>query len=559
MKLSGNNTALRNFSALVDFSNLINSSLDLDFALNNLMLTCFGKFHTTKGIVCLVDENGLLQHKISKGYLGEIAEKIPAINASEIDTCEVLKKFKEENNIPICKKLISTSGIVGVIFLGEKITKLPYEKEDHEFLTTIINIASSAIENSQIVAKLKTANRNLDGKVNQLSSLFDLSKEFSGILEENMISKMVVFSVIGQMMVSKYAVLTCYDDEISILDSKINNDDLTKALSGCGLKNISSTLTKTEIEKNNKEIFDLGIELIIPMQIKGENKGLILLGKRISGAEYSNSDIEYISSVGSLAIISIENAKLFKERLEKEKIEKDLELAKNIQKNLLPKKFPKLNSFEISAFNETARQVGGDYYDVVKLDKNRTLFAIGDVSGKGVQAALIMANVQAFLKSICKQNLPLDKSTDLINDLVSENTSGGGFITFFWGILNDETKELTYVNAGHNPPLLIRHGEITKLKKGGMILGVMETLVPYEAEIIQLEKDDVIVLFTDGITEAMDTEMVEFSDERLEEISLKYASLPAYELTSKIMEDVKVFTSGAEQSDDITSLIVKVK
>jgi sigma-B regulation protein RsbU (phosphoserine phosphatase) len=134
----------------------------------------------------------------------------------------------------------------------------------------------------------------------------------------------------------------------------------------------------------------------------------------------------------------------------------------------------------------------------------------------------------------------------------------GSFITFFWGILDDEKKELTFVNAGHNPPLLVRGGELTKLKKGGMILGVMETTIPYESESVKLRKGDKIFLFTDGITEAMDKNMQEYSDERLEEFVKKLSEDNAQSSIDKLVNDVVEFTQGAEQSDDITCLVINV-
>ena len=157
-------------------------------------------------------------------------------------------------------------------------------------------------------------------------------------------------------------------------------------------------------------------------------------------------------------------------------------------KILLPTKIPQFDNFEISASNNTARMVGGDFYDVSTLENGNTIIAIADVSGKGIQASLLMANLQAFLKSIYKLNYPLQEASNILNDLVSENTTDGSFITFFWGVINKSTNEFTYVNMGHNPPLLVREGKIIHLKKGGMIIGVMKTIVPYEYETIKLEK-----------------------------------------------------------------------
>lgn len=558
MQIQDQNAALRNLSALVDFSNLINSSLDIEFTLNNLLLTCFGKFHTTRGCVALKKNDNFLEIKSSKGVPKEIIDSFPDVKLTDYEKDKEFAAFLQKNRLKLTQKIISSDGEIGLLILGERIGGADYVEEDINFLETIINIAATAIENARSVEKLKLLNRKLDGKVNQLSSLFDLSKEFSGILEKDMIGKLLVFSIIGQLMVSKYAVITCYDTKIEYLENKFPEEKLAPAFSDCTPAELKEVIGGKELENKFPKLFEAGIILIIPMQVKGETKGLILLGERRAGLEFTKSDIEFISSVGSLAIISIENARLFEETLEKQKLEKDLELARNIQQNLLPSKIPTLKSFEIAAFNKSARQVGGDYYDIVKLDENRTLFAIGDVSGKGVQAALLMANLQAFLQSAAKQNFPLSEATNLINDLVSGNTTMGSFITFFWGILDDQKKELTFVNAGHNPPLLVRNGELTKLKKGGMILGVMETTIPYESETIGLYKGDKIFLFTDGITEAMNKDMEEYSDERLESFVNILEKENAQQALDKVVDNVLEFTEGAEQSDDITCLVINV-
>lgn len=554
-----NNAALRNFSALVDFSNLINSNLDLNFTLNNILLTCFGKFHTTKGMIALLNEQNVFEVKASKGIPSQLINTFPVVELDGYKGIEDYQTFLEQNNFPVFQEIRSSEGLKGFLILGQRLTNKTYDEEDINFLKTILNVGSTAIENTLVVDKLKKVNRELDAKVNQLSSLFDLSKEFSGILQIEMVSKMLVYSLIGQMLVSKYSIISCANDVYAFLENRFDENHLRLALKSCGSDQFSKALKREDLVGEFKPFADVGVDLIVPMQIKGETKGLILLGKRKSDLHYSKSDIEFVSSLGSLAIISIENARLFKETLEKQRLEKDLETARNIQNNLLPKTIPTLSKFEISAFNKSARMVGGDYYDIVKLDSNRMLFAIADVSGKGVPAALLMANIQAFLKSICKMNLPLSDATNLLNDLVAENTTMGSFITFFWGILDNEKSELTYVNAGHNPPLLVRDNEISKLKKGGMILGVMQTTIPYISDTVQLNPGDALVLFTDGITEAMNTKWEEFSDERLEQLArLKYQE-DSQNILTHIKTDVEKFTLGAEQSDDITCLVIKVK
>ncbi len=549
----------RNLTALVEFSRVINSSLDLNFILNNILFTCLGKFLAVKGLIAL-KANGSFELKSSKGISQELLAKFPDIISKEnFLENDLMKSFMNDARLQTVEKIRSSDECLGFICLGEKLNQSPYSDDDREFLRTILNISATAIQNSRVIDELKKVNRALDSRIQRLNALFELSKEFGLVNESTKVARLLVYSVIGQFLVYKFAVVTFEDDKINFLESKINNLELEKLLEDSDLKNLGSPLTKENIQDKFSEIDKLKIELIIPMQIQGKTKGLIFLGKRINNLLYTNDDIEFISSVGSLAIISLENQRLFLEELEKQKIEEELEIAREIQGNLLPQKNPSYKHFDVVAENITSRQVGGDYYDIISLDEINFCIAIADVVGKGVPAALLMANLQAFLKVICKQGMKLNEATALINDLVSENITDGKFITFFWALLNDEKVSIHYVNAGHNPPLLIRNGKIIKLEKGGIILGVMKTLRPYISETLELKKDDVIVMFTDGISEAKSIDDEEFSDERLEKFVLGIIDKPAAEIMAAIKNEVQKFTYGAVQSDDITLMIVKVK
>ena len=549
----------RNLTALVEFSRIINSSLDLDFILNNILLTCMGKFLATKGIVA-INKNGKLDIKVSKGITKEIIEQFPVIETGDsLDSNNIFIKFMLDSNLQTFERIKSSDECLGIICLGEKLNKTPYTDDDKEFLKTILNISATAVQNSQIIGEIKKVNRELDSRINRLNSLFELSKEFGLFSESTKVAKLLVYSVIGQFLVSKFAVVSFDGEGIKILESKFPQDLLITLIRKYESSKLETSIKKETIEKEYPEYEKLGIELIVPMQMQGKTKGLIFLSKRINNLDYSESDIEFIYSVGSLAIISLENKRLFKEELEKQKMEEELELAKDIQRNLLPGSFPEFNNIDIAAVNISSKQVGGDYYDVISVDNNKYVVAIADVSGKGVPAALLMANIQAFLKTICRQQIGISEATGLINDLLCENITDGKFITFFWTIVDDENKIIKYVNAGHNPPLLIRDGEIKKLELGGMILGVMKTDYAYKSEEIKLQPGDTLIMFTDGITEAMDKARNEYSDERLEQLAVKLYKKSAQEILDAIRDDVESFTKGATQSDDITLLVLKAR
>ena len=549
----------RNLTALVEFSRIINSSLDLPFILNNILLTCMGKFFATKGLIGL-NINGRILIRSSKGINEKLLVTFPEITSGDdLDNHNLFKEFLKANKLSVVERITSSNDMVGIVCLGEKLNKTAFTEDDLEFLRTIINISATAIQNSIVLYELKRVNRVLDNRIHRLNSLFELSKEFGLISEKSRATKLLVYSIIGQLLISKFAVVLSDGTNKQILESKFPETDLLDALTDIKISEIESPVNIDRIIKQYSRLDELKIELIVPMQLHGETKGLILLGRRVNNSVYKESDIEFIYSVGSLAIISLENRRLFNEALEKQKMEEELEIARDIQKNLLPHTIPQYKKFDIAAYNMTSKQVGGDFYDIIPLDDSSFCIAIADVSGKGVPAALLTANLQAFLKIICKHGMSLSEATELINDLVTDNTMDGKFITFFWGVLDENNLTFNYVNAGHNPPLLIRNKKIIKLDKGGIILGVMKTFTPYESPTISLEKDDIIILFTDGVTEAMDKNSNEFSDERLEELALKSTDLNVSEIIENIRISVNKFAAGTIQSDDITLLVVKVK
>lgn len=549
----------RNLTALVEFSRVINSSLELDFILNNLLLTCLGKFLAVRGLVALKNDNGF-EIKLSKGIPQEI---LSSFRKNVIgDDCKFkieLNTFLESAHLKICEQISSSTGCIGFVCLGEKLNSREYTEDDKEFLRTILNIAATAIQNSIVVQELKKVNRELDSRIQRLNSLFELSKEFGLFSESSKVSRLLVYSLMGQFLVSKYAILNFEGSAIQVLESKFPIDELLNNLRKYDYQKIDSPLERDKIEKYYPSLSVIGIDLIVPMQIQGKMKGLIILGKRVNNLEYSEYDVEFIYSVGSLAIISLENRRLFKEALEKQKLEEELEFARDIQQNLLPSQIPPTNHFDIAAINLPSKQVGGDYFDIIKVDEGKYIIAIADVSGKGIPASLLMANMQAFLQVISKQNIDIATATALINDLITQNTSDGRFITFFWGLLDDNEKKLTYVNAGHNPPILVRQNKIIRLSEGGIILGVMKTIMPYNSNSIDLESGDKIILFTDGVSEAMNPYSEEFSENRLEQIAINTSSLSAAETMNNIRKEIEEFVQGAPQSDDLTMLIISVK
>ena len=244
--------------------------------------------------------------------------------------------------------------------------------------------------------------------------------------------------------------------------------------------------------------------------------------------------------------------------LEKQRLEKELQVAREIQRQLLPETCPVIENFELAGINISSREVGGDYYDCIKLSDCKYVITIADVSGKGAPAALLMANLQASLHALVDTDLDITEITYRINNLIYRNTGFDKFITFFFGVLDVKEKTFTTVNAGHNPPYLFHKDRSFELfEAGGLILGMMPNM-RYEFETVSLKAGDLVVMFTDGVSEAMNAEEEEYEDKRIQECVLKSFDCSAEEIMQNLIDSVQEFSKGEPQSDDITILTMKI-
>jgi sigma-B regulation protein RsbU (phosphoserine phosphatase) len=385
--------------------------------------------------------------------------------------------------------------------------------------------------------------------VQQLESLMEIGTRFNETLDFEEITKVLSRTLMGQFMISKHAIIYKLSGSFKVVLQKslaLTNNDLLLLEEDCMAEIIPENLRH------------LPLALKIPLIKQNECSGFLLLGKKMMGNIYSEDEISFLKNIASSASSALSNAVLFKETLEKEKLEEELRLAKKIQQELLPKENPVFANYQIIGSNQASKQVGGDYYDFIDLEELGTGIAIGDVSGKGASAALLMSNLQATMLALSSdKNKTITEQIAKANSIIYRNTSPEKYITFFYGIMNDKSLQFTFVNAGHNFPLLFRKNLFTELRTGGIILGMMDHM-PYDSETVQLEKDDILVLYTDGITEAQDHLEVEYGEENLKNIIAKNAHLSVNEIHAAIIEDVFKFSPNANDFDDITLIVLKV-
>jgi len=561
--------------SLFETSRVLNSSLNLHTTLNNVLLTPMGRMMISKGLVMLTDEHKGFVVEITKGMPRNLVGKslnvdipinepvcVQELNLIESPWASFFTQFEIELLLPIESK----NKKLGVIGFGAKIDRKRYSSSELEFLNSISNIAATSIENGIMFRELEMVNRGLDKKIQELNTLFDYGKELNSTLDVNKILNLLTFAVMGELMVSRCLVFLKDDEGMNLKiykGTKVNNRAF-KALSGIRfLKALSNIHTPTlvnevDLPTSLKHLSTNKIKVVAPMKIQEETKGVIAVGEKISKQEFQADELEFLYTLGNQAMISLENARLFEEALEKQRMEEELNIARDIQQGLLPKICQSPQGFEIYGMNVPSRQVGGDYFDCIQFDQDHYGICIADVSGKGAPAALLMSNLQASLHALSSAQCDIAEMTSKINNLIYQNTGLDKFITYFYGVLNSKDLTFTYTNAGHNPPYLCHaEGSIATLEKGGLLLGMMPDM-PYQTERITLKSGDVILMFTDGVTEAMNPDEEEFEEHRVEAILKQSRRASAQELVDEVTRSVKEFVGDATQSDDITMVCLKM-
>lgn len=329
-------------------------------------------------------------------------------------------------------------------------------------------------------------------------------------------------------------------------------------------RDVSST--PTILPDEQRQIEELNTQVLLPVTSKDQLSGIISLSAKRSEEPFTPTDIRLLRSVATQTGLALENARLTEaiasDAAQKERLSRELEIAREVQERLFPQEFPKIKGLEYFGACRPALGVGGDYYDFLELSNGKLGFAIGDVSGKGIGAALMMASLQASLRGqIIHSGDDLASLLSHVNELIYETSTTNRYATFFYAQFEPESKKLTYVNAGHNPPFLLRTGESTPilLDQGGPVIGMLPPLlVQYEQAEVELISGDMIVGFTDGISEAMNTAEEEWGEDALLSVLNSLEIQDPKIVYETVVAAADKFVGDAKQHDDMTMIILSV-
>jgi sigma-B regulation protein RsbU (phosphoserine phosphatase) len=326
----------------------------------------------------------------------------------------------------------------------------------------------------------------------------------------------------------------------------------------------------TDAERN--ALNDLSTELLVPLPGRNRLAGVIALGPKSSEEPYSKTDRQLLQTIASQTGLALENAELFEnlttEVTQRERISRDLEIAREVQERLFPQTRPEIPGVDLAGFCRPAQVVGGDYYDFFLLSSTSAneaplALALGDISGKGISASLVMASLRASLRSIAGlRQGDLGTLISRVNDIVYQSSTSSRYATFFYAEYDPFTHLLTYVNAGHNPPYVLRGTETIALEPTGTVVGLIPDAT-YAQATLQLHPGDVLIAFTDGISEAMNHQNEEWGEDSMLATARQLLDRPeckttADQLLTCIFEAADKFTAGAPQHDDMTLLVCTI-
>ncbi len=324
--------------------------------------------------------------------------------------------------------------------------------------------------------------------------------------------------------------------------------------------NVADAYSCPQFDRSFDERLNYRTRTLLCMPIRnrnGDTVGVLQLINKLTG-QFIKEDEEFLNTLSVHMALALENARLHRELLEKQRLERELQLARGIQRSLLPDSPPFVPGYDLAVLNEPCYEVGGDYYDFLALGPNTLLVVVADVEGKGVSSAMIMSNLQATLRALVMHLHSLEVITLSLNEMILADTRSEKFLSCFLGLIDTRRHGLHYINAGHIPPVVVRRsGEVIPLEEGGMVIGLFNT-VQYERGSLELMPGDIMLCCTDGIIEACNKEHQEFGCERLVELVQRNAHLSARELVELVGREVTEFSKGGGHVDDKVLVVVKV-
>ena len=421
-------------------------------------------------------------------------------------------------------------------------------------------------------SQLGLTSRLAPGDSERLSVLYKVTEIIGSVLEQDVLLEKLL-DLIQEFLEPDRSSVLLYDEKTGVLvprvirrpehaqdDIVISNTIIEQAVRDKVAVLVSDAASDNRYSSQASIVIQrIHSAICAPLIVREEVVGVLYVDRRRSNSNYEAFDLMVIAGIANQAALAISNARLHRRLLRKHAQERELEIARTIQRRLLPEETPQLPGYDLCAMSEPARQVGGDYFDFIALPDGRLVLAIADVSGKGVPAAILLASVRAAVQVEARalEREPLVEIVSRLNQMVCRDTSSAMFVTMVLAVLEPRTRRLEYCNMGHVYPTLLKaDGTLSTLETGGVLLGVLPG-APYQVGELTLDPGSTLFFFTDGVSDVMNPDGEMYGIDRLTDYTRTLGEWPAETMMARIVEETAQYAAGAEAFDDFTMMILK--
>ncbi|MCH8902534.1 MAG: SpoIIE family protein phosphatase [Bacteroidetes bacterium] len=395
----------------------------------------------------------------------------------------------------------------------------------------------------------------LKNKQLEVNSLLEVTQAINNNISSSALFRIYEFILRAQLGIERACVFIKNED--SEVWEAICDYGLEQKYDPIDVKKLLFPITEITLGEKLEDKFIKNFHVVIPVFHKKVPLAYALIGKVERDNPLDEEEIKFIQTITNIISVALENKRLFNQQLKQEGFRREMELAGQMQSLLIPKSLPGNKYFEMSATYKPHSEVGGDYYDVFKLSDDEIAFCIADISGKGIAAALLMSNFQATIRALIYQDFPLTTLVSILNRRIINITGGEKFITFFICIFNSKTKKLKYLNAGHNPPYIMIDDKISGLEEGCTILGMFEQLPDISSGEISIDREAMLLLYTDGLVEQENEANIPFEAGRIMDFVRKNHRKSAEEFKDQLAETLEKYKEDRLYTDDVTILVAK--
>ena len=547
--------------SLLDLSTTLGSTLTGAEILDAALLIVMGELQVARGALYVAEGGGRYRLRAARGLPPSSPSTLERTSVGEAPFVPGPGDAGLSGFALVCP-VLKAGRPIALLGLGPRAEGRPFGPEETGFLESLAACAATPIENGLIYEELRRVNRSLSMKVYQLHNLFDIGRELAASLDEDAIERLVTSTVMGHFLASRAALYRLDPQGLVLSQARgVRTGEAPDRIPGEAValgRALPAPCAVAELPEGslNEALAGARFALAVPLATGERLSGVLAVGERPGGRGFGEEDLEFAGTLARQAQAALEGARLHRVRLEKERQDRDLEIARGIQQSLFPRRFPEVDGFDVLAESRSCFQVGGDYYDFIPLEGQRLALVVADVSGKGTPASLMMASIHAWLQAMAGTARPT-QVLERLDRFLQANTQTSRYVTLFYGELDPAAHRLVYVNAGHVPPYLRRaDGREERLTVGGPVLGLVDDVVLEEGE-VAFGPGDLLAAVTDGVTEALGSQGDEFGDERVCRALAESEGQGAAASLSALVAAVDAWVGAAGCTDDLTALILR--